>query len=300
MTYPRGYQPKKQNIQDENPYSKNNNNNNNNTNKNENNTLEPPVTTIGEAVKEAIETGKEVVVAGPQTAGELTGIIENQQDKNNPDISKENLNDKTNLNNITKDNSKLEVNVTTSPTETSSLIKEDKIILNPKESENSEEATIKTITTIPTEGINVEAETEFTVPLKDKEENIETETNVQVNSMTTTPTTNSSEPLLESTDLDKHSPSLEEESSQLKTKVKPESHTDNIKPAINQELDKKILPASSPLSPSQEQQTKNIDVSNPFIMYTTFWQNFTSNWFNTYNELLKNFMKMNGFWFRKL
>jgi hypothetical protein len=118
--------------------------------------------------------------------------------------------------------------------------------------------------------------------------------------MTTTPTTNSSESLLESTDLEKHSPSLEEESSQLKTKVKPESHTDNIKPTINQELDKKILPASSPLPTSQEQQTKNIDVSNPFIMYTTFWQNFTSNWFNTYNELLKNFMKMNGFWFRKL
>ena len=298
MTYPRGYQPKKQNIQDENR-SKNNTTNNKNTNKNENknNSLEPPITTIGEAVKEAVETGKEVVVAGPQTAGELTGV-ENQHDENIPNLSKENLNDKTNLNNITKDNSKLEVNVTKSPNETTSLPKEEKIILNPKESENGEEAILKTVTTIPTEGVNVEAETEITVPLKDKDENIEAETDVQVNPMTTTSTTSPTS-TLESKDLEKLSPSLEEESTQLKTKVEPVSHLDNIKPALSQEQDRKILPPSSPLPQSQEQQTKNIDVSNPFIMYTTFWQNFMSNWFNTYNEFLKNIMKMNGFWFRK-
>jgi len=302
MTYPRGYQPKKQNIQDENRHSTNNSTNNNNTNKNENNSLEPPITTIGEAVKEAVETGKEVVVAGPQTAGELTGVIENEEDTNIPNLSKENLNDKTNLNNITTDNSKLEVNVTGSPNEAASLPKEEKIILNPKESENGEEAILKTVTTIPAEGVNVEAETEITVPLKDKEENIEAETDVQVNPMTTTTTTSSSSPksTLESKDLEKLSPSLEEESSQLKTNVKPESHIDNIKPAISQEQDRKILPpSSSPLPQSQEQETKNIDASNPFIMYTTFWQNFMSNWFNTYNEFLNNFMKMNGFWFRK-
>jgi hypothetical protein len=299
MTYPRGYQPKKQNKQDENR-SKNNSTNNNNTNKNENknNSLEPPITTIGEAVKEAVETGKEVVVAGPQTAGELTGI-ENQHDENIPNLSKENLNDKTNLNNFNKDNSKLEVNVTKSPNETISVPKEEKIILNPKESKNGEEAILKTVTTIPTEGVNVEAETEITVPLKDKDENIEAETDVQVNPMTTTSTTSPTS-TLESNDLEKLSPSLQEESSQLKTKVEPESHIDNIKPAISQEQDRKILPpSSSPLPPSQEQQTKNIDVSNPFIMYTTFWQNFMSNWFNTYNEFLKNVMKMNGFWYRK-
>ena len=304
MTYPRGYQPKKQNIQDENRQSKNNSSNNNNTNKNENNSLEPPITTIGEAVKEAVETGKEVVVAGPQTAGELTGVIEDQQDENIPNLSKENLSDKTNLNNITKDNSKLEVNVTKSPSEISSLPKEEKIILNPKESENGEEATLKTVTTIPTEGVNVEAETELIVPLKENEENIEAETDVQVNPMTTTATT-SHESALETKDLEKLSPSLEEESSQLKTSVTPESHIDNLKPAGSQEQDRKILPPSSsplpssPLPPSQEQQTKNNDASNPFIMYTTFWQNFMSNWFNTYNEFVKNIMKMNGFWFSK-
>jgi hypothetical protein len=299
MTYPRGYQPKKQNIQDEDRHSKNNSTNNNNTNKDENNSLEPPITTIGEAVKEAVETGKEVVVAGPQTAGELTGVIENQQDENIPNLSKENPNDKTNLNNITKDNSKLEVNVTKSPSEIASLPKEEKIILNPKESENGEEATLKTVTTIPTEGVNIEAETEIIVPLKENEENIEAETDVQVNPMTTTSTT-SPESTLESKNLEKLSPSLEKESSLLETSVKSESRIDNLKPARNHEQDRKILPpSSSPLPSSQEQQTKNIDASNPFIMYTTFWQNFMSNWFNTYNEFFRNIMKMNGFWFRK-
>jgi hypothetical protein len=287
MTFPRGYQPKKQNLQDEN----NRSNINDNTNKNENNSLDPTTTNIGEAIKEAIETGKEVVVEGPQTAGELTGIVENQQDENILNTSKGNLNDKNNLNNITKDNSKSEVNVINSPNETPSLSKEEKVILDPKESKNAKEATMTTVTTIPTEEVNVEAETEFTVPLKDKEENIETETNIQANPMTATP---SRESILESKDLENISHSAEEESSQLKTKVKPESHDDNIKPhAITQEPDRKILPSS------QEEQTNNIDTSNPFIMYAQYWQHIMSNWFNTYDEFLKNLMKMNGFWFGK-
>ena len=288
MTFPRGYQPpKKEKLQDEN----NRSNNNDNMNKNENNSLDPTITTIGEAVKEAIETGDEVVVEGTQTAGELTGIRENQQDENILNTSKGNLNDKNNLNNITKDNSKLEVNVINSPNETPSLSKEEKVILDPKESKNAKEATMTTVTTIPTEGVNVEAETEFTVPLKDKEENIETETNIQANAMTATP---SRESILESKDLENLSHSAEEESSQLKTKVKPESHDDNIKPhAITQEPDRKILPSS------QEEQTNNIDTSNPFIMYAQYWQHIMSNWFNTYDEFLKNLMKMNGFWFGK-
>ena len=106
--------------------------------------------------------------------------------------------------------------------------------------------------------------------------------------------TSSRESILESKDLENLSHSAEEESSQLKTKVKPESHDDNIKPhAITQEPDRKILPSS------QEEQTNNIDTSNPFIMYTQYWQHIMSNWFNTYDEFLKNLMKMNGFWFGK-
>lgn len=288
MAFPRGYQPpKKEKLQDEN----NRSNKNDNINKNENNSLDPTITTIGEAVKEAIETGDEVVVEGTQTAGELTGIRENQQDENILNTSKGNLNDKNNLNNITKDNSKLEVNVINSPNETPSLSKEEKVILDPKESKNAKEATMTTVTTIPTEGVNVEAETEFTVPLKDKEENIEAKTNIQANPMAAT---SSRESILESKDLENPSHSAEEESSQLKTKVKPESHDDNIKPhAITQEPDRKILPSS------QEEQTNNIDTSNPFIMYTQYWQHIMSNWFNTYEEFLKNLMKMNGFWFGK-
>lgn len=287
MTFPSGYQQKKKNLQDEN----NRSNNNDNKNKNEINPLNPTITTIGEAVKEAIETGDEVVVEGTQTAGELTGLIENQQDENIINTSKGNLNDKNNLNNITKDNSKLEVNVINSPNETPSLSKEEKVILDPKESKNAKEATMTTVTTIPTEGVNVEAETEFTVPLKDKEENIEAETNIQAIPMAAT---SSRESILESKDLENPSHSAEEESSQLKTKVKPESHDDNIKPhAITQEPDRKILPSS------QEEQTNNIDTPNPFIMYTQYWQHIMSNWFNTYDEFLKNLMKMNGFWFGK-
>lgn len=292
MTFPRGYQPKKQNLQDEN----NRSNNNDNMNKNENNSLDPTITTIGEAVKEAIETGEEVVVAGPQTAGELTGITENQQNDNIQNISKENINDKTNLNNTLADNSKIEVNVTKSPNGTSSLAKEEKVILNPKESDNSsDEATIKTITTIPTEGVNVEAETDVTVPLKDKEENVKAETDVQVNPMTST--SPNSQPHLESKDLEKVSPSFDKESSQLKTKIEPDHQSDTTKYTLSQESEKKVFQPSSSAS-SEEQSRDVVDVSNPFNMYTTYWQNFMSNWFNTYNEFLKNFMKMNSFWFR--
>jgi hypothetical protein len=304
MTFPRGYQPKKQNIQDKNDYSKNNNNindnENNKNNKNENKSLDQPITTIGEAVKEAIETGEEVVVAGPQTAGELTGITENQQNDNIQNISNENINDKTNLNNTLPDNSKIEVNVTKSPDDTSSLAKEEKVILNPKESDtSSDEATIKTITTIPTEGVNVEDETDVTIPLQDKEENVKTETDVQVNPMTTNTSTNS-QPLLESKDLEKVSPSFDKESSQLKTKIEPDHQSDTTKSTISQESEKKVFqPSLSSSSLSEEQSKDVVDVSNPYIMYTTYWQNFMSNWFNTYNEFLKNFMKMNSFWFRK-
>jgi hypothetical protein len=301
MTFPRGYQPKKQNIQDKNDYSKNNNiknNDNNKNNKNENKSLDQPITTIGEAVKEAMETGEEVVVAGPQTAGELTGITENQQNDNIQNISNENINDKTNLNNTLPDNSKIEVNVTKSPNDTSSLAKEEKVILNPKESDNSsDEATIKSITTIPTEGVNVEAETDVTVPLKDKEENVKAETDVQVNPMTSTST--NSQPLLESKDLEKVSPSFGKEPSQLKTKIEPDHQSDTTKYTISQESEKKVFQPSSVSASSSEEQSRDVvDVFNPFNMYTTYWQNFMSNWFYTYNEFLKNFMKMNSFWFR--
>ena len=288
MNFP--HQSKKQNLRDKND---NLNNDNNKINKNENNSLDQPITTIGEAVKEAVETGEEVVVAGSQTAGELTGTIENKQTENIQNISNNKpTNLKTDGNDTLSDNSKLEVNLTKSPNDQTSMAKEEKIILNPKESYNSDEATIKTITTIPTEGVNIEAETDMTIPVIDKEEDIKAETDVEVSSMTST---NNSQPFLESKDVEKPNSSINKETSQFNLKDKPEYDSDIKKSTISQESEKKDF---QNLIPSEE-KSKNVDMYNPFAMYTTFWQNFISNWYNTYNEFIKNFMKMNGFWFKK-
>ena len=291
MTFPRGYQSKKENLRDKND---NLNNDNNKINKNdENNSLDKPITTIGEAVKEAIETGEEVVVAGPQTAGELTGTIEDKKTDNIQNISNDKLtNPQTNVNDSISDNSKLEVNLTKSSNDQTSMAKEEKIILNPKESDNNDEATIKTITTIPTEGVNVEAATDMTIPVTDKEENIKAETDVEVTPMAST---NNSQPSLESKDVEKSSSLLNKETSNFTTTVKPEYDSDIKESMTSQESEKKDIQPLLPL----EEKSKDVDMYNPFIMYTTYWQNFISNWFNTYNEFIKNFMKMNNFWFRK-
>ena len=291
MTFPRGYQSKKENLRDKND---NLNNDNNKINKNdENNSLDKSITTIGEAVKEAIETGEEVVVAGPQTAGELTGTIEDKKTDNIQNISNDKLtNPQTNVNDSISDNSKLEVNLTKSSNDQTSMAKEEKIILNPKESDNNDEATIKTITTIPTEGVNVEAATDMTIPVTDKEENIKAETDVEVTPMAST---NNSQPSLESKDVEKSSSLLNKETLNFTTKVKPEYDSDIKESMISQESEKKDIQPLLPL----EEKSKDVDMYNPFIMYTTYWQNFISNWFNTYNEFIKNFMKMNNFWFRK-
>jgi hypothetical protein len=290
MTIPHGYQSKKQNLRDK---DDNLNNDNNKINKNKNNSLDQPITTIGEAVKEAVETGEEVVVAGPQTAGELTGTIENKQTENIENISNNKLtNLQTNGNDTLNDNSKLEVNLTKSPNDQTSMTKEEKIILNPKESYNSDEATIKTITTIPTEGVNVEAATDMTIPIIDKEEDIKAETGVEMSSMAST---NNSQPFLESKDVEKPNSSINKETSQFNLKDKPKYDSDIKKSTISQESEKKDF---QNLIPSEEKSIDD-DMYNPFAMYTTFWQNIIFNWYNTYNEFIKNFMKMNSFWFKK-
>ena len=165
--------------------------------------------------KEVIETGKEVVIEGPQTAGELTGVKEGDLEEKNIDHTpKQGQNDKTEKTEKTdvRKDSKLEFDVIESPNETRFLSKEEKIIVNPKESKTDREATITTVTTIPAEGVNVEAQTEFTVPLKDKEENIEVETDVKVNPTTTTNSVSS----LESINIEKPNLSLTDKLSQEK------------------------------------------------------------------------------------
>jgi hypothetical protein len=281
MTIPSRYEPKKKNLNDKTDVI-----NNPNISNNKDNEIDPVPTTIGEAVKEVIETGKEVVIQGPQTAGELTGIKESElEEEKKGSIPKQGEKDITKFDKVSND-SKVEIDVIESANETSLLSNEEKIILNPNESETDGEAIIKTVTTIPTEGVNVEAQTEFTVPLKDREENIEVETDVQVNP-TTSP---SSASLLESTNIEKSNLSLNDESFQQKSTSVQESDKGTINPKILLEEEDQT---------SQQLQTRNDFASNPFIAYSLYWQNIVSDWVGLYDEYLKNLIKYNRLWFDK-
>ena len=281
MTFPRGYQrPNKKNLDDKTDLL----NNSENTTKNEKD-INPIPTTIGEAVKEVIKTGKEVVIEGPQTAGEFTGVKEGDLEEKNIDHApKRSQNDNIALTDARKD-SKLEIDLIESPTETRFLSKEEKIIVNPKESRTDREANITTITTIPTEGINVEAQTEFTIPLKDKEKNIEVETDVKVNS-TTIP---SSESSLDSRNIEKPNLSSTDELSREKNPPQSEFDKETINPKLLLEKEEYRL---------REQNTSNFS-SNPFITYSSFWQHIMSNWVSFYDEYLKNMIKFNELWLDK-
>lgn len=283
MTFPRGYQqPKKKNLDDKTDQT----HKPNIPTKNENNVIDPIPTTIGEAVKEVIETGKEVVIQGPQTAGELSGVKESEiEEENTSTIPNQGEKDKTELTEVRND-SKLEIEAIETPNDTSLLSQEEKIIVNPKESE-TDEATLTTVTTIPTEGVNVEAKTEFTVPLKDKEENIEVETDVKVNPTRTT----SSVSKLESTNSDKPILTLEnDELFQQKSPSQSEHARETINPKLLLEKEEQKL---------QQQQTTSNLPSNPFITYSVFWHHMMSNWMSFYDEYLKNIIKFNGLWFDK-
>lgn len=284
MTFPRGYQqPKKKNLDDKTDQT----HKSNTPTKNENNVIDPIPTTIGEAVKEVIDTGKELVIQGPQTAGELSGIKESEvEEENTRTIPKQDEKDKTILTEVRND-STLEIEAIETPNDTSLLSKEEKIIVNPKESE-ADEATLTTVTTIPTEDVNVEAKTEFTVPLKDKEENIEVETDVKVNPTTTT----SSVSKLESTNSDKPILTLEnDELFQQKSPSQSEDDKETINPKLLLEKEEQKL--------QQQQQTTSNFPSNPFITYSVFWHHMLSNWMSFYDEYLKNIIKFNGLWFDK-
>jgi hypothetical protein len=282
MTFPRGYQqPKKKNLDDKTDSS----NSPNIMTKNENEVINPIPTTIGEAVKEVIETGKEVVIEGPQTAGELTGVKESDLEEKNSDLIPQQGQNKSERSDIGKD-SKLEIDVIESPNETRMIDKEEKIIVNPKESETDREATITTVTTIPTEGVNVEAQTEFRVPLKDNKENLEVETDVKVNPTTTT----SSMSTLESrNEIEKPNLFQTDEVSQQKIVPQSEFDKETINPKILLEKEEQKL---------QQQSTSNFS-SNPFITYSVFWQHIMSNWASFYDEYLKNMIKFNELWFDK-
>jgi hypothetical protein len=282
MTFPRGYQqPKKKNLDDKTDSS----NSPNIMTKNENEVINPIPTTIGEAVKEVIETGKEVVIEGPQTAGELTGVKESDLEEKNSDLIPKQGQNKSERSDVGKD-SKLEIDVIESPNETRMIDKEEKIIVNPKESETDREATITTVTTIPTEGVNVEAQTEFRVPLKDNKENLEVETDVKVNPTTTTSSTSTLESRNE---IEKPNLFHTDEVSQQKIVPQSEFDKETINPKILLEKEEQKV---------QEQSTSNFS-SNPFITYSVFWQHIMSNWASFYDEYLKNMIKFNELWFDK-
>ncbi len=282
MTFPSGYQrPKKKNLDDKTDLLTSPDN----TPKNEKDIINPKPTTIGEAVQEVIETGKEVVIEGPQTAGELTAVKEGDLEEKNIDHTpKLRQNDKTELTDVRPD-SKLEFDVIESPNDTRFLSKKEKIIVNPKESKTDREATITTVTTIPAEGVNVEAQTEFTVPLKDKEENIEVETDVKVNPTTTTNSVSS----LESINIEKPNLSLTDKLSQEKNTPQSEFDKETLNPKSLLEKEEYRL---------QQQNTSNFS-SNSFITYSEFWQHIMSNWASFYDEYLKNMIKFNELWFDK-
>jgi len=159
--------------------------------------------TIGEAVKEAIETGKEVIVEGPTDAGDITGVNAddllntNEQEKINKEI----------VNGIVmsldnEGDSKIAIEVNDTSEEETSLL-EDKIIINPESSGEVTEASVATVTTIPTEeGIEVEVQTDVEVPVKDKDKEVESELKLKVIS----PTSSAEVPLTDEQPSNSHLP----------------------------------------------------------------------------------------------
>ncbi len=156
--------------------------NDNNQSSNKNKALTP---TIGQAVKEAIETGREVIVEGPTDSGDITGVNAdnllntNEQEKINKEI----------VNGIVmsldnNDDSKIAIEAIDSTEEETSLI-EDKIIINPESSGEVTEASVATVTTIPAEeGIEVEVQTDVEVPVEDKDKDVESDLKLKVKSPT--------------------------------------------------------------------------------------------------------------------
>jgi hypothetical protein len=146
----------------------NNSNSNNNGNNQTNDKKTVATPTLGGAIKEALDTGKEVIVEGPAVADDITDFKNitsqtNELEKVEKDIDKGIVMSMDKIN-----NSKIELNVKDTSAETSLI--EDKIILD----KDNSEATIATVTTIPADdGVEVEVQTEIEVPIEDKDKSID-------------------------------------------------------------------------------------------------------------------------------
>jgi hypothetical protein len=161
----------------------NQNTNDGNQNYNKRKSLTP---TIGEAVKEAIDTGKEVVMEGPTEAGDTTGIKDDTFETHGPERGSKGENKGGVLSLGDGGISKTAKNVK-DPSDQSkdSTLDGDEIIVNPVDVKENEEATIAAVTMVPAEGgLDVEVQTELEVPVEDKDKGVESELRVRVHSPT--------------------------------------------------------------------------------------------------------------------
>ncbi len=234
--------------------------NDNNLSNNKKRVLTP---TIGEAVKEAIETGKEVIVEDPTDVGDITGVNAdnllntNEQEKINKEI----------VNGIVmslddEDGSKIAIDVN-DPSEETSLI-EDKIIINPESSGEVTEASVATVTTIPTEeGVEVEVQTDVEVPVEDKDKGVESELKLKVKSPTSStevPLTGeqtSNSPLPTESDLEKEKTpdSLDNHLTQRQLSTN-DLHTEPTLNSANKNMGTKMTDIPIPIHPNKDYESQ--------------------------------------------
>jgi hypothetical protein len=153
-----------------------------------NNKKKPEAPTIGDAVKEAVEAGKEVVMEGPTNAGDITGISTdniinaNEHGKINKEIV-----DGIAMSLNNEDDSKIAIE--TKEPNVGTALTQNKIIIDSESTGETKEVAVATLTTIPTEnGIDVEVQTEVEVPIEDKDKEIgsESKLNVKTANLSTT------------------------------------------------------------------------------------------------------------------
>ena len=157
----------------------NNSNSNNNGNNQTNNKKRVATPTVGEAIKEALDTGKEVILEGPAETNDITDIKNSISNINELEKADKYIDKGIAMSKDVPNNSKIELNVKDTSAETSFI--EDKIILD-KDKDNAE-ATVAAVTTIPADdGVEVEVQTEVEVPVEDKDKDIGADSKVLVHS----------------------------------------------------------------------------------------------------------------------
>ena len=220
----------------------NNSNSNNNGNNQTNDKKRVPTPTLGGAIKEALGTGKEVIVEGPAVADDIIDFKNSTSNTNELEKADKDI-DKGIVMSMDKTNdSKIELNVKDTSAETSLI--EDKIILD----KDNTEATIATVTTIPADdGIEVEVQTEVEVPIEDKDKNIDS-LKVLVNSpslSTEVPLISASQPSALSIQKERTSPGLYAQENQLYKQASINGYSETLK-----ELQKQIIQTTRDMTES--------------------------------------------------